>query len=232
MSSILVLGDGLLGSELVAQTGWDYISRKKDGFDITNPSTFNLLLDTFEGMAQKSKYNTIINCIANTDTYSQDRQTHWDINYKGVANLVDFCNQWGIKLVHISTEFVYANNSFLPTEEDLPQPQTTWYAYTKLLADEYIQLKSQNYLICRELHKSPLILTYPEVWLVHTNGDLVDKIANLIISLINKQAVGIFNVGTEEKLLPQLSPNSTPIPAPPNVPTDTRMSINKLNNFL
>ena len=26
---ILVLGDGLLGSELVKQTGWDYVSRKK-----------------------------------------------------------------------------------------------------------------------------------------------------------------------------------------------------------
>lgn len=25
----LVLGDGLLGTELVKQTGWDYISRKK-----------------------------------------------------------------------------------------------------------------------------------------------------------------------------------------------------------
>ena len=26
----LILGDGLLGSELHKQTGWDYISRKKD----------------------------------------------------------------------------------------------------------------------------------------------------------------------------------------------------------
>ena len=28
---IVILGDGLLGSELVKQTNWDYISRKKDG---------------------------------------------------------------------------------------------------------------------------------------------------------------------------------------------------------
>ena len=31
---ILILGDGLLAKELIKQTGWDYISRKKDGFDI------------------------------------------------------------------------------------------------------------------------------------------------------------------------------------------------------
>ena len=30
----LVLGDGLLGKELVKQTGWDYISRKKDMMDL------------------------------------------------------------------------------------------------------------------------------------------------------------------------------------------------------
>ena len=33
---VVVLGDGLLGSEIVKQTGWDIISRKKDRFNITN----------------------------------------------------------------------------------------------------------------------------------------------------------------------------------------------------
>lgn len=77
MSRVVILGDGLLGKELVNQTNWDNISRKKDGFDITNTSTFDLLLETFDGIAQKSKYDTIINCIANTNTYSDDREAHW-----------------------------------------------------------------------------------------------------------------------------------------------------------
>ena len=33
-NEVLVLGDGLLGRELVSQTNWDYVSRSKDGFDI------------------------------------------------------------------------------------------------------------------------------------------------------------------------------------------------------
>ena len=77
---VLVLGDGLLGSEIVKQTNWDYISRKKDGFDIT--------LDEFNF----TEYDTIINCIAYTNTYSDDRGSNWNINYKAVANLVDYCN--------------------------------------------------------------------------------------------------------------------------------------------
>jgi hypothetical protein len=29
---VLILGDGLLGKELVKQTGWPFVSRKKDQF--------------------------------------------------------------------------------------------------------------------------------------------------------------------------------------------------------
>ena len=32
--TVVVLGDGLLGSEIVKQTDWSLISRKKNGFDI------------------------------------------------------------------------------------------------------------------------------------------------------------------------------------------------------
>ena len=39
-----------------------------------------------------SDYGTIINCVANTDTYSDNRLEHWDVNYKFVSDLVDVCN--------------------------------------------------------------------------------------------------------------------------------------------
>ena len=35
-SKVLVLGDGLLASEIIAQTKWDQVSRKEDSFDITD----------------------------------------------------------------------------------------------------------------------------------------------------------------------------------------------------
>ena len=153
MSNILVLGDGLLGSELVTQTGWDYISRSKDGFDATNPD-FNHLVGQEHGVIFYPKYDTIINCIANTNSYSDDLQSHLDINYKFVVALTNFCNKHNIKLVHISTEYVYANNPSPAKETDLPLPDNTWYAKTKLLADQYVSLIGDNYLICRELHKA------------------------------------------------------------------------------
>jgi nucleoside-diphosphate-sugar epimerase len=219
---VLILGDGLLGTELNNQTGWDVASRKQGNLNIYNPKALSKLI---------KKYDVVINCIANTNSYSEDQQSHRDINYRFAASVSHICNNESTKLVHISTEFVYANNLKPPTEEDIPFPDGTWYAYTKLLADEYIQLNNFNFLICRGLHKaSPF--PHKEVWDVKTSGDTVQKIASIIIKLIDKKANGVFNIGTGDKYLEDIAPFSTLVSPPPHVPWDTRMDLTKLNNFL
>ena len=86
----LILGDGLLGSELVKQTNWDYISRKKDKIDFTSPKTYERKLQ------YPYEFDTIINCIAYTDTYDLDRDKHWNVNYSAVVDLVEICNKYNI----------------------------------------------------------------------------------------------------------------------------------------
>ena len=203
----LVLGDGILGSEIVKQTGWESMSRKKTGFDI-NSTSLEVLND----------YDIVINCIANTDCYSLSKIKHLEINYNFPKRLSDYCVNRGIKLVHISTEFVYANNKYAPNEEDKAIPDNTWYAKSKLLADNYIELTNP--------------FPYKEVWKIRTSGDTVDKIADLIIQLINKHAVGIYNVGTGCKWLKDLAPDCKEVDAPEYVPFDTTMDLTKLNTFL
>ena len=119
----LILGDGLLGSELYELTKWDLASRKLSNLDIDNLSKLKDLV---------SGYNNIVNCIANTDSYSDDKDKHLNTNFRFAVNLSNICNNLNIKLIHISTEFVYANNIQPPTEEDLPLPDKSWYAYSKL----------------------------------------------------------------------------------------------------
>ena len=63
-NKILILGDGLLGSELVKQTGWDYVSRKKDNIDFTDWTSYKNKL---------GRYDQIINCIGYTNTYDENR---------------------------------------------------------------------------------------------------------------------------------------------------------------
>jgi len=235
MNRIVILGDGLLGSELVNQTNWEVISRKINGFDLTDVRSFDLLLETYDGVMQRAKYDIVINCIANTDTYSKDKQAHWDVNYKGAAELTDFCNNWGVKLVHISSDYVYANSSGVPSEEDIPVHQETYYAYTKLLADAYIELKSRDYLVVRATHKE-YPFKHKIAWIDQLgNFDYVDQIASLIIKLVNSGASGMYNVGTELKSIYDLAKRTAKDVkaslAPSPVPTNTQMNLDKFNSI-
>lgn len=230
---VVILGDGLLGSNIHQIMGWNVISRKQDGFDITQPELFyKYFVECHEGVVFTPKYDVIVNCIANTNTYSDDKQSHWDVNYKGVANLVDFCNIHNIKLVHISSDYVYTNSIENVSENDIPIHGNNWYSYTKLLADAYIELKSNNYLICRGTHKSKPF-PYDKAWVDQIgNFDYADCIATWIIALITADTKGLYNVGTKTKtmyeLAKQTNPNVKAAFKPENIPTNTTMNLNKL----
>jgi dTDP-4-dehydrorhamnose reductase len=223
---VVVLGDGLLGSEIVKQTGWDYISRKKDNIDFTKVESWSELL---------LPYDVIVNCIAHTKTYDPNKELHWDINYKAVSILVEYCNNHNKKLVHISTDYVYTNSVNKASENNVPIHGNNWYSYTKLLADAYIELKSKNYLICRETHK-PKPFPYEIAWADQIgNFDYVDKISSLIIKLIESNSEGIYNVGTELKSIYTLAESTNKVRSglkPENVPSNTSMDLNKLKNAL
>jgi len=224
--NILVLGDGLLGKEIVSQTGWPYLSRKSTGFDI----------DNFMCMQIPKTTNVIVNCIACTDTYSNNRKKHWDVNYAFVKTLIDYCNGSQIKLVHISTDYLYANSVEYASENDVPIHCNNWYGYTKLLADGLIQLMMKHYLIVRCTHK-PKPFPYDKAWVDQVgNFDYVDVIASQIIKLINKGSRGVFNVGTETKSMYVLSNRTKPDVmiemSPIDVPKNTTMDISKMEKEL
>lgn len=199
--SNLVLGYGLLGKEIVKQTGWDYISREKDNFDFRRFSSYSKLL---------RGYDTIINCIGYTKTYQDDILEHWDINYVAVTSLVAYCLKTSKKLVHISTDYLYADSKPPSKETDTLFPARNWYSRCKYLADGNIQRELTNYLLVRTSFK-PTPFPYEKAIITQKgNFDYVDVIASLIIQLINKNAVGVYNVGTEEKTIYELAIRTKP----------------------
>jgi dTDP-4-dehydrorhamnose reductase len=220
--NVIILGDGLLGSELRIKTGWDILSRKENLIDAKE---FN------EWCGKLSEYDIIVNCIANTDTYSSDRQLHWEINYKFVYNLLSYCNLHKKKLIHISTDYLYTNSINDATENDVPVHVNTWYGYTKLLSDGIVQLLCNDYLICRCTHK-PKPFPYDKAWIDQIgNFDYVDEIGDLIINLIKSNSTGVYNVGTETKTMFELASKTKEVKkdfSPINFPKNTSMNINKL----
>jgi dTDP-4-dehydrorhamnose reductase len=226
---ILVLGKGLLGNEIIDKTGWDYLSRKDHNFDITDINKIHNI---------SKDYTHIINCIAFTDTYSTDKEKHWNVNYKSVSDLVDFCNENNIKLIHISTDYLYSNSKTYASEEDVPVHCGNWYGYTKLLADGHIQLKSENYLLIRTTHK-PYPFPYKKALVEQIgNFDYVNVIVDIIIKLIRHDVSGVYNVGTDVKTMYELAKKSDSDVEPlydmmnDTTPKNVIMNIEKITKFL
>jgi dTDP-4-dehydrorhamnose reductase len=234
-NKVLILGNGLLGSELCKQTGWDSISRKVDGFDITDPNTYHKLLKVELGVIQYCDYDIIVNCIANTDTYSKELERHWSTNYSAVKLLIDFCNKWKVKLVHISTDYIYSNSSSEASENDVPVHCNTWYGYTKLMGDGLVQLLSSDYLICRCTHKETPF-RFEKAWTDQKgNFDYVDEISKLIIALIEKNKQGVYNIGTAVKSMYDLAQKTKNVGksiSPVYVPKDVTIRTKKLEDGL
>jgi dTDP-4-dehydrorhamnose reductase len=224
---VIVLGKGKLGGEIVKQTGWDYLCR----------SEHEITIDNFDEWKNKMDgYDVVVNCIANTDTYSDNKEKHWKANYELVTFLAEYCDDNGKKLVHMSTDYLYQNSVDDATEEDEALFEHTWYMFTKLLADEYLKQHAKNYLICRLSHK-PYPFPYDSAWVdVITNADYTPVISGLVIELIKNGAEGLYNVGTERKTIYELAQrtnkNVKKIVSPPHVPKNISMNVSKMDNFL
>ena len=117
-----------------------------------------------------------------------------------LVDLVDYCNRQGKKYVHISTDIVYAGSVHSASEDDVPIHARNWYAYSKLLADGYVQAVCEDYLLIRTAFKPR---PFPHKVAVNKVGnfDYVDVITGLIVELIEGEASGVYNVGTKLKTM-------------------------------
>lgn len=115
--NILVTGsNGQLGSEIkdleAHFTDFKFFFMDLPDLDICN----NSQLDVF---FKDKNINTVINCAAYTavDKAEQDSEIANEVNSTGVLNLVNALEKVGGKLIHISTDYVFDGNSFLPYQE-------------------------------------------------------------------------------------------------------------------
>jgi hypothetical protein len=227
MNRVLVLGSGLLGTEIIKQTNWDWVSRKKDFLDICNPITyFNYL----------KNYDTILNCTGYTKTYDPDKTQSLEVNYKAVVKLADACDYMNVKIVQISTDYIYANSKHPSSEESVPANAPNWYSYYKMCADAYVQLKKKHLIIRCSFKKNP----FPHERAITTqlgNFDYANIISEQIIYLINHDASGVFNIGTGIKDIYSLAVQTRPDVIPcdfvlhETMPTDVTLDLTKFNKF-
>ena len=114
---VLITGsNGQLGSEIrELETNYkklDLVFKDLPALDICN---FNLL----QSFIIDNNINAVINCAAYTavDKAEQNAEIVEKVNAEGVLNLVNALEKVQGKLIHISTDYVFDGNSFLPYQE-------------------------------------------------------------------------------------------------------------------
>ena len=170
--------------------------------DITN-------VDSVLKLVRDVKPKTIINCAAYTavDKQESDIDLSYKINAIGPRNLSIASSEVGAKLVHVSTDYVFAGNADKPyTEFDATGPVSV-YGKTKLAGEEFVKQFARNYFIIRtawlygdgkNFVKTMLKLSenHDEVSVVNDqlgNPKSTTELAKAIHYLMNTENYGIFH---------------------------------------
>ncbi|MDR2545719.1 MAG: dTDP-4-dehydrorhamnose reductase [Methanobrevibacter sp.] len=137
---------GMLGYDLVKTLSKDYelILTDKKQVNITN---FN----NVEELIKQHKIDVIINAAAYTDVDGSqtNKKIAYNVNAVGSKNLAIASKEHNIKLIHISTDYVFNGDKNNPyTEEDETDP-INYYGETKLQGEKFIQENMSKYFIVR-----------------------------------------------------------------------------------
>jgi dTDP-4-dehydrorhamnose reductase len=158
MIKILITGaDGQLGNEFrkLSQNREDmeFIFTDIGELDITKEHEVNLFLDD-------NRVNYIINCAAYTavDKAEEEPEKAYLLNSQAVSILAGACNDRDIRLIHISTDYVFDGTYKRPYREDDPPNPRTIYGFSKLEGEQII----------REVNKHIIIRTS---WLYSASGN-------------------------------------------------------------
>jgi dTDP-4-dehydrorhamnose reductase len=149
MHNILVTGsNGQLGSEireLSVEYQDDFYFTGRNELDITNK-------DAVDGFCIQNNIDMIINCAAYTavDKAEEDEVNADKINHLAVKNLAGLAKEKNIKLIHISTDYVFDGKNYKPYVEDDKVNPNGIYGKTKLDGELALQeINPNNTIIIR-----------------------------------------------------------------------------------
>jgi dTDP-4-dehydrorhamnose reductase len=146
MKVLILGGTGLLGTDIAKafKTESDVVAFGSAEADITK-------LDSVYHAVKTHKPDVVINSAAwaDVDKCETDPDKAYLVNAIGPKNIAMVCRDYKLKMVHISTDYVFDGEKKTPyTEFDRTNPVNV-YGQSKLAGEELIKNISNNYLILR-----------------------------------------------------------------------------------
>ena len=149
MTTILITGsNGQLGNEMqqaaVRFPDFNYIYTDVAELDICDKSA----LDAF---VKANNVNVIVNCAAYTavDKAEDDVELCHKINRDAVRNIAEVASDNKVKVVHVSTDYVFDGTNYLPYTEDMPVCPATVYGKSKLEGEQALLENCKESVILR-----------------------------------------------------------------------------------
>ncbi|MFH0908879.1 MAG: dTDP-4-dehydrorhamnose reductase [bacterium] len=145
MKIAIVGGKGMLGTDLgdvCRKNGAESVILDLPEVDICNPESIAASLPACD---------VVINCAAFTrvDDAEKERKLAHAINADGARNVALASRVKGLRVIHISTDYIFNGRKGTPyVENDLPQP-VNYYGLTKLQGEEDVRAAGGKSLIVR-----------------------------------------------------------------------------------
>ena len=254
---LILGGNGLLGSAIYSKlcektSEYRIFSFNREMLDITDEvairSVFDFIMPTH-----------VFNCAAlsNIDLCEELKDVSFQLNSYCPEIIAKECNKIGAKLIHFSTGHLFNDKDGPHSENCIPNPINV-YGKSKLLGEELINKQSNNNLIIRLGHPfhfngntflSSSLLKAERYHNISIYEDFnicptyVEDLMDLVISLINKEENGIYNICNGGHIsefefiktaleLCQIEGHIIKVPNKSYINTKNNLSTNKIKNKL
>ena len=187
MKIVVTGGSGFLGKKVSKTLSEDhevvgtYSKNKIEGGIKLNLTKFDEVQDKLKDINP----DVIIHTAAMTDidACEKDKFKAWLTNTAASFHLATICEDMNIRLIYISTDYVFSGKNSPYYEKDIPHP-INFYGETKLMAEKMIKRVLNNYVIIR----IPILYGYND------ESDKDTFVSSVVKRLRNKSKVYADNI--------------------------------------
>ncbi|WP_047999278.1 dTDP-4-dehydrorhamnose reductase [Lactiplantibacillus herbarum] len=149
MAKVMIVGaSGQLGQELqkyLNELGLEFDALTATDLDITD-------LDRVQAKVAELKPEVIYDCAAYTavdKAEDEGKALNWRVNVDGTKNLAQVATEQGVKLVYISTDYIFDGTNMNEYLEDDPANPKNEYGRAKWAGEEAVRHSGAEYYIIR-----------------------------------------------------------------------------------
>jgi dTDP-4-dehydrorhamnose reductase len=141
----IVGGYGMLATDIIAALrarGVEPVVTDRDDLDITSPA------QVARGLADA---DIVVNCAAFTavDAAEAQEDAAFAVNATGPGVVARACSEMGLRMVHISTDYVFSGRASQPYSEDAPLDPQGAYGRTKAAGEAQVRASEADALVVR-----------------------------------------------------------------------------------